>query len=82
MTWLPPQYAKKQVLKLRLGTYVTPHALRVFDKILSGWQKLWSRWRRKKLVAKAQLASASFWKNFEIWALNKNVIYICSHLGV
>ena len=47
MTWLPPQYAKKQVLKLRLGTYVTPHPLRVFDKILSGWQKLWSRWRRK-----------------------------------
>ena len=31
---------------------------RVFSKILSRWQKLWSKWRRKKLVAKEQLASA------------------------
>ena len=23
-TWLPPPYAKQQVLKFRLGTYVTP----------------------------------------------------------
>ena len=27
--------------------------LRVFNKILSTWQKLWSRWRGKKLPAKA-----------------------------
>ena len=28
-----------------------------FNKILSRWQKLWSRWRRKKLTAKGQLVS-------------------------
>ena len=29
---------------------------RVFNEILSRWQKLWSRWRRKKLAAKVQVS--------------------------
>jgi len=38
-----------------------------------GWAQcqLCSRWRRKKVTAKAQLVNtegASFWKTFEIWA--------------
>ena len=24
MTWLPPQYVKRQVLKFKLGTFITP----------------------------------------------------------
>jgi len=55
-----------------LSTYLLQETIsRVFNKILSRWQKLWSRWRGKKLVTKVQFASAegpSFWKNCEIWA--------------
>ena len=34
---------------------------RVFHKVLSTgrWQKLWSRWRRKKLAAKARVSGKS-----------------------
>ena len=32
--------------------------IRVFNKVISRWQKLWSRQRWKKLAPKAQLASA------------------------
>ena len=36
--------------------YCPHHFHRVFTKILSRWQKLWSRWRRKKLVVKSQVS--------------------------
>ena len=36
--------------------YCSHHFHRVFTKILSRWQKLWSRWRRKKLVVKSQVS--------------------------
>ena len=31
---------------------------RIFNKVLSRWQKLWSRLRRKKLLTKVQLLCA------------------------
>ena len=34
-------------------------ANRVFKKMLWRWQKLWSRWRRKKLAAKARVSGKS-----------------------
>ena len=51
-----------------------------FNKILSRWQKLWSKWRTKKLVARVQLVS--FWKNFEIWASNNAVPAFWSKIRV
>ena len=49
-----------------LSTYLLQETTsRVFNKTLSRWQKLWSRWRGKKLVTKVLFASAegaSFWK--------------------
>ena len=39
-----------------LSTYLLQETIsKVFNKILSRWQKLWSRWREKKLVTKVQL---------------------------
>ena len=39
-----------------LSTYLLQETIsKVFNKILSRWQKLWSRWREKRLVTKVQL---------------------------
>ena len=46
-----------------------PALYRVFNKVLSKWQKLLRRWRRKKLVAKVQLASAEGSSLEKFWNL-------------
>ena len=38
---------------------------RVFDKILSRWQKLWSRWRRKQTRGKGATCEHKFLDKFE-----------------
>ena len=55
-------YSVSQTIK-KLGVMpVVP--CRVFSKVLSKWQKLWSRWRWKRLAPWHELLG----NNFEIWA--------------
>lgn len=48
----------QEVVPPQMGMVFAPfesengYRLRIFDKVLSRWQKLWSRWRKKKLTPK------------------------------
>ena len=57
-----------------LSTYLLQETIsKVFNKILSRWQKLWSRWREKKLVTKVQLI---------LWAPKAQVLEKLWNLGL
>ena len=57
--WHPPTKTSNQLACRPANNF------RVFDKILSRWQKLWSRWRRKQTRGKAATCEREFLEKFE-----------------
>ena len=57
--WHPPTKAANQLACRAANNF------RVFDKSLSRWQKLWSRWRRKQTSGKGATCKREFLEKFE-----------------